>query len=342
METKNSNGSNKKRNHWKSWGRWLLVALIVAPVLALAIGAGISVAAPSIELGVFALRLPRIYIDVEKDGNWFMWGIPMNKIVSLFSPLDESQLRVPTGLIALAQANKLNQLEVVSDPRGAVAFINGKATPNIGWDEQSLANLGDLVDGLAPLLDEFGYGQYSHYSEYIQRLAPYLTRIQLDIVVDLPLAKGETRTPHRGKKEALPFAPFDPFLIVEDAEFKFHANLQLRPDGVPVVLGISIDEIEKDFNTSLYFLKLAPSTMEILDRADVRELAVRLNPGGIYLLWNGASLPSMTCTSEHIEGMNYLYSNAVEGTSYEGYLEVFSQLSDQLQSTDVQLSVVFP
>jgi hypothetical protein len=97
-----------------------------------------------------------------------------------------SLMQLSPDTLANLQSGNIQSAEIRTKPDGAYVYANNEPLPRLIWDTQLLANAVELYSKLSP---------EAKLLPLIQQLAPYLDRMDLDVLLRFPRAAGATEIP---------------------------------------------------------------------------------------------------------------------------------------------------
>jgi len=286
--------------------------------------------APSFE--AFTLRLPRLYLQyVENErgeGEPMVAGIKASDLETWFG-VDLSIVKIPKFYVDWIKASNLQHIEVVNDPKGLFAYVNGKPLPYLAWDADSLALLADLAEAFKV-----------PNAALLKRVLPFLQHIGLDVVVQMPLAEGATFAPYRDQAAGLMETTAAPEIAEPVAQLQLEITYDER--GVPSVLGISGDLLSQ----MGYGVpgQLPPQTLELLKGGGIQSIALQTRGDGLFLFINDQPLPNIAWSKEHLANALDLYArmNATSWVPNKAFVDLVRQVVTGLGNSEILLVVRFP
>jgi sulfur carrier protein ThiS len=142
--------------------------------------AGEVVPTPSTEP---ATAIVKMEVKYDENGNPMVMGLGAEDMASM-------GLAMPGALspdtIKKFQAGNIQSLEFRTKPDGTYLYVNGNPLPNLVWDKTMLTNVAKLYGQLNP---------NSPLLEVINTVFPNLDRLDIDILMHLPLAPGAEAIP---------------------------------------------------------------------------------------------------------------------------------------------------
>lgn len=284
------------------------IVLVLAMVLttACAAGSGTPQATQEVATGVVnaldqympTIVLPRLALSYDAQGVPSIFGISTTSIQSLIG-IDLSFLNLPPAYVQGFTAQNLQHIELEVADQGVFIYANGDALPYLAWDEESLAQLGQLIDATNAV----------QYDTIIRRALPLLQRLGLDLVLYFPRADGVGAIPLRPRNErAVAMAPeTEPTMVV-------HLALDYGANGVPSIFGMSTRDL-RALGVDLSFLELNQPTLNMLEQADLGSLRLQVQGDGVALWANGERLPYLAFSPQHLANAVNLYTQLYGSSS---------------------------
>lgn len=242
--------------------------------------------------------LPRLAIAYDPQGVPSIFGISTTTIQSL-AGIDLSFLNLPSASIDRLAAQNLQHVEFEVADSGVFLYANGDALPYLTWDAASLAQLGALIDAV-DLSDECPACAQTHPT--IRRALPLLQRVGIDLVLLFPRAEGADAIPVRDRDQrALAVAAeTEPTLVVQ-------LGVDYAENGVPTILGVNTRDWQA-LGVNLSFLELDQDTLDMLvEHHALSNLGLELRSDGIIISANGARLPYLAFSEQHLNNAVRLY-----------------------------------
>lgn len=256
----------------------LHVRAVSALVLAALILTGCGAGSP------FRLVLPRIFVEVDKEGFPTIAGI--SPAALSFFGVDPNLLRIDPATVSRLTDSNLQHVELLFRNDGLYWWANGKALVPLTWDDASFDNTKELITRLLQL-DEATSGVLNNV------LLPLARSIEQNIIIRFPIKDGEAEIPLRemGGPLPQPGAMVDPSLI---------AGLRLTFDdaGAPSIAGVSFDEIGRLAGADLSAAKLPPDTIQQVKGVGIQHVTVRTTPEGIKIWTNNNPMPTLRWSEE--------------------------------------------
>jgi len=315
--------------------RRVVPLLMVAALLGLLTGCGSPPSAQAVleeitGVETFMLKLPRIYLQYVENGKGegepALFGIRASLIESWFGA-DLSMVKIPAFYMDWIQNSNLQHVELVYGGEGIFAYVNGKPTPYLAWDGESVGRAADMAELFYPS------------SGVIQRLLPILRHIGLDIVVQMPLADGAAAIPYRDAKGGL----METTAAAEVAEPSAEVNLEIAYDarGVPSVLGMSADMLQPMMGYTPG--QLAPGYIALLKQAGVEKIALQTRGDGVFLFVNDQPLPNVAWSKEHLNNAVDVYAamNAASWAPNADFVNMVREVVLQFGNSDVLVVIHF-
>jgi hypothetical protein len=284
------------------------------------------------------IELPAIVLDVQSDGSVTMGGVPVADLAVQLGQ-DAAGLAFPPEIVAQLVAYRIQHIQVETSPTGLQIFINGKAIPSIGWDDQRLAGTADAlellgVSGLAPALD---------------KILPLAAALGLGVSVRFPVAPGTEIIPlgvvDRSAAaptlaEMIPLPPIDITVVyAEDGTWTVEgmdeADLAALKEGAPFILWDELD--------------LTPGQLTAVQSAGLQELAITTSRDGLSLSINGEALPYLSWSEGRLVNVLTLAEETGLLNEFVGddpgtlaILETVKQFLPAVTAANVSLRITFP
>ncbi len=299
-----------------------LVALFVLLIVSLVVtscGPAVKSAATTTEGGeVFNVALPRIIIDLDKNGVPSIEGISTTDLASL--GVNFSQRVDPFYVNWMTNAN-IQHVEVRQAGNGLLLLVNGELMPFLGWSDQSLQQASMTAQVLTVLFSQTVAGQqvaftpntaqsYTSSIGLIGKFLPIVRRLGLDLVVRFPRQAGAQEialSDPTKMADPKPVASGQPASYVVQFEMKYDKN------GMPAVLGITPAEL-LSYGISLGPTNLSPDAVKTLQRYNVQNIELRGKEDGLYVYVNGVALPNIAWDNSMIANVAQVYGQMNDQT----------------------------
>ncbi|HUW09287.1 MAG TPA: hypothetical protein VM537_06120 [Anaerolineae bacterium] len=313
----------------------MLVVVLLGLVAGCAAPAGSGEALESFQpdLDAFMFRLPRIYVQYLEDSEGgpaepAVWGMRASLLESMFG-LDLSMVKIPQFYVDWIKDSDLQHVELVHDGQGIFIYANGKPTPYVAWD-------GESMDLLSQMLGQINIPNGS----MIRSLLPLIRHIGLDIVVQMPLAAGTDIIPYRDPEAGY----MESMAAIESADPAVVLKLQASYDegGVPSLLGMSAGLLEPMMGYTPGALD--PELIAQLKGAGIEALTLRTQGNGLFIYVNDLPLPNIAWSKEHLANALDLYEqmNRTSWVPNADFVNMVRELVFQVSSSDVQLTIALP
>jgi len=243
---------------------------------------------------------------------------------------------LPEQIHQLMEGN-VQHAELALAPDGLFIFLNNKPLPYLGWDGQTLANVGGVVDGLG-VLPETVTRLFS-----AQKVLPLLLRgLGVGVVVKFPVASGQEAIPFESHANGAPAT-----ITAEEVEkqVEVHVPLQYDQAGAASVDGVKLQDVGGLTGQPLAIGTLDEATMARLRQAQIESVLLRLEPSGLVPYVDGRPMPSITWTDEHLLNLVDLLGASTGEDNPLGSAEVLEMLRRTVpgvREADIQLSAEFP
>ncbi len=237
---------------------------------------------------IFQIALPRLVVDIDRDGMPSVLGI--SPLVLKALNVDVSGFAFPPATVETMMRAGIQHIELASIGDRLVVLVNGKPMPQLGWSEESMQR----ALALARVFDV-------QNTETIAKLLPWVTRLGLNVVIRFPRdGAAEIPISSPGTVRTLSIRPHTdpPSMIV-----KFEVTFDQR--GVPGILGVTAEDLAKLGLIDLG--RLAPETLLKLQGGNVQHLEIRNKPDGLHLYFNGEPLPKLIWDSQWLANVVEVY-----------------------------------
>jgi sulfur carrier protein ThiS len=282
------------------------------------------------------LLMPRFTVSLNDAGVPSILGISLESVGRLLRQ-DVSGLKVDPATVQMLKDAGIQNFEAVATAEGLYLYVNGQPVPYLALDEETRANVGNLLK-LAGVQDGT--------SNLVQNLLNnnILSRVGVPVVIKLPVAAGASEAELRDSK-TLPRVDTDEARAsVDEKVLILHLDVALDEQGVPTIAGTSMTDFQGALNEAglaadLSSVKVDPATIASLQAANVLLLQVETEPEGLYLNVNGQRLPRVAWDDERLRNALELYSSLEPDSPYLPLLQFFLPF---IQPADVELGVTLP
>jgi len=316
------------------------IGLLIAAMLLLGLTSGCAGGLPTdleeLTSGLlpssFVLKLPTIYIEYREmaDGSAepTLSGIGASLVESWFG-IDLGTVKIPAFYVDWIKASNLQHIEILTDAEGFFAYANGMPMPYVAWDAEGLLLAADLAEA-------FGVANMGT----IKTGLPWLQRVGLDFVVQMPTAAGAEIISYRDARSGLLATTAAPELVNPIGELKLH--MAYDEEGNPSLLGLPAAALQ----SMLGFTpgQIDPQIIARLQQAGIESLTLQTRGDGLFIFVNDQALPNVAWSEEHLTNALDLYArmNEVSWTPNEGFVSMVRELVLQTANFDIQLVVDFP
>jgi hypothetical protein len=282
------------------------------------------------------LLMPRFTVSLNEEGVPSILGISLESVGRLLRQ-DVSGLKVDPATVQMLKDAGIQNFEAVATAEGLYLYVNGQPVPYLALDEETRANVGDLLK-LAGVQDGT--------SNLVQNLLNnnILSRVGVPVVIKLPVEAGASEADLRDSK-TLPRVDTDAARTsVGEKVLIMHLDVALDEQGVPTIAGTSMTDFQGALNEAglaadLSSVKVDPAMIASLQAANVMLLQVETEPEGLYLNVNGQRLPRVAWDDERLRNALELYSSLEPDSPYLPLLRFFLPY---IQPADVELGVTLP
>jgi hypothetical protein len=281
----------------------LVVALLVSLILA-ACGGGST--------GKTWFNLPSAKVRIQPDGAMRVWG------------LNVGYFPQPALIQQLQQAN-IQQLEVRTGYNGIHVYANGEDLPYVTWSEDSVKTLQDILPKLPNVPN----------ANTIASALPWLRTIGLGVLLDIPLAQGQSglEIPRwNGETAIAPSTPLTPTLGPITI-----GSLTFDRQGQAIIEGVPASTLEQALGTPLP-LSLDPNTLAMLQSLGADKVLVHVFSNGIDLSLNDRPLPGIAWDEARL---NTLLADMPAFVADPATVATLNQVVPLLSGADVTLAVSF-
>lgn len=308
------------------------------PVLAIALSAcaGATPSKVADKNSDFYLALPRVVLDIDKDGKPSIAGVTPEMVKSLsLGNLDLTQYTVPADYLAWLQSTNTQNVELAFNGDGLFTYVNGKPLPHVSLSDESVTNAGSVAGTVTSM---FAPG-YEGYMPMIERFLPLARRLGLNLVVRLPRAEGATEIPLRDPNAA--DTP-DNLKPQENSPVQVRIVVTYDENGVPSIAGISADDLQAMTGYDMTMLKLDPNLIAQLKDKGVQHLSIKSMGDGLALAVNDKPLPTFVCNEDCLKNTSSLISGLNTYPGMEQINELITRFGPELRNVNAELALRFP
>lgn len=308
------------------------------PVLAIALTAcaGATPSKVADKNSDFYLALPRVVVDIDKDGKPSIAGVTPDTVKSLsMGNLDLTAYTVPADYLAWLKSTDTQHVELAFNGDGLFVYANGKPLPHISLSDESVTNLGSVA---GTMTDIFAPG-YEGYMPLVERFLPLARRLGLNLVVRLPRAEGVAEIPLRDPNAA--DTP-DDLKPRENSPVQVRIVVTYDDKGVPSVAGISADDLQAMTGFDMTMLKLDPNFVAQLRAKGVQHISIKSMGDGLALAVNDKPLPTFVCNEDCLKNTAGLITTLNTYPGMEQINELVSRFGPELRSVNAELALRFP
>jgi hypothetical protein len=237
----------------------------------------------------FALALPRIVVDIDKEGVPSVAGVSPEVLKTMsMGQFDPSILRVPKEYVDWFTRANLQHFEIVHKDDGIFLFANGKPLPHIGYPADSVANIGDLVSQLGVLQPA--------YASMIKMALPFISNIGADVAFKFPLKEGESPIAFADPSSMQMLAAAD-----EPPAAMARVNVKYNDEGVPSIMNVSSRDLGNAIGYDLSLLELTPDMVNYVKNTGIQHITLHSTPNGVLLWVNDKMLPNLVWSDEFLK-----------------------------------------
>jgi len=273
----------------------------------------------------FTLRLPRLYVQYDAEGEPIIWGIRASDL-EYWTGADLSMVRIPKFYMDWLIASNLQHIEVTQNGKGIFAYVNGKPMPYLAWDGESLSYAAEVAEA-------FNVPNAALF----RRVLPVLRHIGFDVIVQMPLQDGVAAIPYRDEKAGLMETTAEP--VIAEPFVQLHLEVVYDQNGVPSVLGISAEDLEAMTGLSFDRVKLGKDVIAMLQEANIQHITLQTRGDGLFLYINGRPLPNIAWSQDHLRNAVDLYAQM---NAPSAFVDIVRQFVLGLGNSDILLVVRFP
>jgi len=316
------------------------IGLLIAATLLLGLISGCAGGIPTDLEGLtggllpesFVLKLPTIYVEYKElpDGSAepSLSGIGASLIESWFG-IDLSTVMIPAFYVDWLKASDLQHIEIVTDAEGFLFYSNGLPMPYVAWGAESLSLAADVAGA-------FGVANMAT----IKTGLPWLQRVGLDFVVQMPLADGAEIIPYRDPRAGL--LTTTAAAEIEDPVGEIKLHMGYDEEGNPSLLGLPAQALA----SMLGFTpgQIDPQIVAQLMQAGIGSMTLRMRGDGLFIFVNDQPLPNVAWSPDHLANALSLYAqmNEASWVPNEGFVSMVQELVVQATNFDNELVVDFP
>lgn len=320
---------------------WLLALLSVLAALVLTgcgarAGAGETAAATTD--AALAVDLPALTIDFDSEGAASLGGVPLASFGALL-PAGLADLKLDKATVDQLTAANIQHIQVTTVPSGLLIMVNGEPIPSMRWNDEQLANLGEVVELLGPAVPAA-----------VRAVLPIITDVGVGVALRLPVAQGVDMIPVQVAGDASSAA------TAQAAQQAFMAEVGAAPViRIPVVYdtagnftvqGISDAEWQALTGAPVGQLRLNAQLLQSLAAAGITNATVRTDAAGIHIALNGKELPVLGWAEGELNhliklaaGAGLLDSTGMDAAAVSSLVDA---LLPAIQSSNIEINATFP
>ncbi len=278
--------------------------------------------------GPLTVVLPRIEVNIDADGTPTVAGI--SPAVLGFLGVDVNQFRVlDKATVAQLTESNVQHIELLFRQDGLYWWANAKPLIPLVWDDASFNNVTQLIPKFVTTMDEAQKGALTNI------FLPAARRLELNLIVRLPLKAGEAAIAARDMGGALPAAgaPVTPSTIA-----KLHIGFDA--EGIPSVVGMSVKELGAILGSDTSAVAIPKDTVNQMVVAGIQHITLRTTPEGIKLWTNDQPLPTLRWSDETLKSTGDVVGGLkMLDPAVAGLVQQFLPFANTL---DVNLVLRFP
>lgn len=305
----------------------LVVVIVIAPACS---GQPTPLAQPQ---GDFAIALPRIVIDIDKDGVPSVGGISADVLKTItFGYFDPSILRVPQVYVDWFTRTNVQHFEVVYKDDGLYLFVNGKPLPHIGWSSESFDNTGQVVE----MVNKTGMMNPAYVS-MIKLALPFVQRIGANVAFRFPRADSATEIPFADPSAMTAAATASTVSTVATAR----VNIVYGSNGVPSIMNVSSRDLGNAIGYDLSIMELTPAMLDQVKTTGIQHITLHSTKDGVLVWVNDKPLPNVSWTPDNLKNGVDVFSQLYNPVDPQ-LMKALEQLVPALSQTDVEVVLKFP
>jgi len=278
--------------------------------------------------GPINVVLPRIEVNIDADGTPTVAGI--SPAMLGFLGVDVNQFRVlDKATVAQLTESNVQHIELLFRQDGLYWWANAKPLIPLVWDDASFNNVTQLIPKFATTMDEAQKGILTNV------FLPAARRLELNLIVRLPLKAGEAAIAARDMGGALPAAgaPVTPSTIA-----KLHVGFDA--EGTPSVVGMSVKELGTILGSDTSAVAIPKDMVNQMVTAGIQHITIRTTPEGIKLWTNDQPLPTLRWSDETLKSTGDVVGGLkMLNPAVAGLVQQFLPFANTL---DVNLVLKFP
>lgn len=321
-------------NRIKPRGMVALILLLVVGLLLVGCG-GQKEEAPAAPKDSPVL-LPSLTVKLDEQGAPTVLGISP-KLLSTVLRQDISAFSVPADTVKQLMDAGVQHLEFVVAGNGLYIFVNGEPMPYLMLDDQTRQSVSELLK-LAGADDKLATNVENLLNN------KFISRLGVPLVVKLPVPEGQAEIPVR-EKGSLPLVVTEEARAsVTDPSLIAHVDLAVDEQGVPMIAGTSMAEMQQAFESAglaadLSAVRMDPATVSGLTGRGIHLVQVETEPEGLYLYVNGNRLPRVAYDQVRLQNALDLYGKVQPENPNVELLKFFGPY---IQPADVEFSLFLP
>lgn len=283
--------------------------------------------------GDFAVSLPRIVIDVDKEGVPSVAGISADVLRTVtLGYFDPSILRIPKDAVDWFTRTDLQHFEVVYKDDGLFLFTNGKLLPHIGWSRDTFENTGQVVE----MVNKTGMMNPAYVS-MIKLALPFVQRIGLNVAFRFPRKDGAAEMAFADPASMQATATASSVSTVAAAR----VNLIYANDGVPSIMNVSSRDLGTAMGYDLRMLELTPAMVEQVKSTGIQHITLHSTKDGILLWVNDKPLPNVAYNPDNLKNGVDVFGQLYDPVDPE-LMKALNTVIPALSQTDVEVVLHFP
>jgi hypothetical protein len=314
-------------------------------------------------LGSANVPLPAVTVQLGKDGRVErLAGFQASAVDDVAEALTGQPL---VGRIVVIEPKYLRWLDradiqhitVASRPEGLFLLVNGRALPYLAWDEETAAN---LVDVLGKLVKEKGQGAYllSEDAEgVVASVVPFLRALGARFDILLPDYPDQGPADRRPVPLPGPEA-FTLALTDEEVDAKplqsvdVEIDYQELADGrgwVPALFGLTtvqLDAVADPFSVDVPQLRMREDIRQRLQSEGIESVGIESRVDGLFVTVDGRLLPHLAWSEATLatvaQLLDQLYPPDTKLPSDAGWVPVVKSTAPMYNDYSIAVLVRFP
>ncbi len=321
-----------------------VVALLLLAGCAPRVGAG-EVAAASGDDAQLVIDLPALVLDVDKDGQISMGGVPLSELDDAFAPGLADNLPIDAEFVQKMMDANIQHIQISPNGSSLQLLVNGLEMPTISYNADELVAAGVLLDTVGG-------------KEGLEEVLPILAQVGLGITLNFPVAEGAESIPmvvENNETAAMAMEEQETFLKNVGKSPKITLPITYADDGTWRLSGLGGLALSKLTDGALppEVLVLEPDVIEKIKAAGITNMIISTNPDGVHMTVNGQNLPTLDWSDGKAANavtiataLGLLGPSADAGPVEKMKAEAINKLLEQvlpiIQASEFILDITFP